>query len=203
VERTPTASTAAATWPISGADGSLPRLSALINVDMIGDQDLLIVDESNSTPALRRNLRAACRPSGPLRSLGREPAAIEDDHMPFLRRGVPANRSHRLRLWPQQRLVAYRRRYHRQALGRQPGRYRFARCGDDSHAGAALVSSLADSFDNRRPFAVAQERAAETCRRTWRRHSCLPRRHSCRRPGARRCQSLTEALRYCPELEMR
>ena len=41
------------------ADGSLPRLSALINVDMIGDRDLLIVDESNSTPALRRNLRAA------------------------------------------------------------------------------------------------------------------------------------------------
>jgi Zn-dependent M28 family amino/carboxypeptidase len=72
------------------ADGSLPRLSALINVDMIGDQDLLIVDESNSTPALRRNLRAASARLGLSDHLGREPAAIEDDHMPFLRRGVPA-----------------------------------------------------------------------------------------------------------------
>jgi len=72
------------------ADGSLQRLSALINVDMIGDRDLLIVDESNSTPALRRNLRAASVRLGLSAHLGLEPSAIEDDHIPFLRLGVPA-----------------------------------------------------------------------------------------------------------------
>jgi Zn-dependent M28 family amino/carboxypeptidase len=72
------------------ADGTLQRLAALINVDMIGDRDLLIVDESNSTPALRRNLRAAAARLGCSEHIGREPEAIEDDHIPFLRRGVPA-----------------------------------------------------------------------------------------------------------------
>ena len=72
------------------ADGSLQRLAALINVDMIGDRDLLILDEANSTPALRRNLRAAAARLGCSQRIGLEPAAIEDDHIPFLRRGVPA-----------------------------------------------------------------------------------------------------------------
>lgn len=77
----------AAKW---AADGSLQRLIALINVDMIGDRDLLILDESNSTPALRQNLRAAAARLGFSRHLAREPSEIEDDHIPFLRQGVPA-----------------------------------------------------------------------------------------------------------------
>lgn len=72
------------------ADGSLQRLAALINVDMIGDRDLLILDEANSTPALRRNLCAAAARLGCSQHIDLEPAAIEDDHIPFLRRGVPA-----------------------------------------------------------------------------------------------------------------
>ncbi len=77
----------AAKWD---ADGSLQRLAALINVDMIGDRDLLILDEADSTPALRRNLRAAAARLGCSGHVGSEPTAIEDDHIPFLRRGVPA-----------------------------------------------------------------------------------------------------------------
>jgi Zn-dependent M28 family amino/carboxypeptidase len=77
----------AARW---AADGSLQRLIALVNVDMIGDRDLLILDESNSTPALRQDLRDAAARLGLSRYLAREPVEIEDDHLPFLRQGVPA-----------------------------------------------------------------------------------------------------------------
>ena len=73
------------------ADGTTRRLQALINVDMIGDRDLQLVPESGSTPWLRRLIwRTAARlgygaafPSGPRRS-------IEDDHIPFIKAGVPA-----------------------------------------------------------------------------------------------------------------
>ena len=36
------------------ADNTLGRIKALINVDMIGDKDLDIMDEQNSSPALRK-----------------------------------------------------------------------------------------------------------------------------------------------------
>ncbi len=77
----------AAQW---AADGSLKHVVALINVDMIGDRDLQILDESNSTPALRQMLRDAAARLGYSRHIAREPAEIEDDHIPFLRQGVPA-----------------------------------------------------------------------------------------------------------------
>jgi hypothetical protein len=72
------------------ADGSLSRLLALINVDMIGDRDLRLLDDDGSTPALRRILRDAARRLGYLRHLGTTPQAIEDDHIPFLQQGVKA-----------------------------------------------------------------------------------------------------------------
>jgi glutaminyl-peptide cyclotransferase len=72
------------------ADGTARRLKALINVDMIGDKDLSIPKELNSSPALGRlvwQVAADLRYSShfPNQSL-----AVEDDHMPFLRIGVPA-----------------------------------------------------------------------------------------------------------------
>ena len=77
----------AAKW---AQDGTLKRMLALINVDMIGDADLKIVDEEYSTPALRRNLRAAAAKLGYGAYIARQPFAIEDDHTPFLERGVNA-----------------------------------------------------------------------------------------------------------------
>lgn len=71
-------------------DGSLSRLLALINVDMIGDRDLHLLDEDASTPALRRRLRAAAAKLGFSRHLETTPQAIEDDHIPFLQKGVNA-----------------------------------------------------------------------------------------------------------------
>jgi glutaminyl-peptide cyclotransferase len=72
------------------ADSSLSRLLALINVDMIGDRDLHILDEDGSTPALRRRLRSAAAKLGYSQHVETTPQAIEDDHMPFRRKGVNA-----------------------------------------------------------------------------------------------------------------
>jgi len=72
------------------ADGSLSRVAALINVDMIGDRDLHLLDDDGSTPTLRRILRDAARKLGYLQHLGTTPQGIEDDHIPFLQQGVKA-----------------------------------------------------------------------------------------------------------------
>jgi len=72
------------------AEGQLSKILALINVDMIGDKDLGIVEESNSTPALRRLVWQVAADLGYKRYFLDEAGAIEDDHMPFLREGVTA-----------------------------------------------------------------------------------------------------------------
>lgn len=77
----------AARW---AADGTLARLRALINVDMIGDRDLGILREMNSTPWLRELIWRTAQQLGLRRYFLDQPAWIEDDHVPFLRRGVPA-----------------------------------------------------------------------------------------------------------------
>jgi Zn-dependent M28 family amino/carboxypeptidase len=68
---------------------SLKRIKAMILVDMIADKDLTIKRESNSTPWLVDAIWSAAR------KLNRpefveESTPIEDDHVPFLRAGVPA-----------------------------------------------------------------------------------------------------------------
>jgi len=77
----------AARW---AADGTLTRIRALINVDMIGDRDLGILEELNSTAWLRRLVRQTAAETGLGRYFLNAGASIEDDHIPFLRRGVPA-----------------------------------------------------------------------------------------------------------------
>ena len=72
------------------SDGSLSRLLALINVDMIGDRDLHILDEDASSPSLRIKLHDAAEKLGYLKHVGEQPWAVEDDHVPFLRKGVNA-----------------------------------------------------------------------------------------------------------------
>ncbi len=77
----------AARW---AADGTLRRLKALINVDMIGDRDLGILSEMNSTPWLRKLIWQVAADLGLDRYFLDEPAWIEDDHVPFLRYGAAA-----------------------------------------------------------------------------------------------------------------
>ncbi len=77
----------AARW---ARDGTLRRVKALINVDMIGDRDLGILAEQNSAPALRRMVWQVAADLGHGRHFLDTPAAIEDDHLPFLRQGIEA-----------------------------------------------------------------------------------------------------------------
>jgi glutaminyl-peptide cyclotransferase len=71
-------------------DGTLKRIRALINVDMIGDRDLNIVNESGSNPAIRRLIWSTAAELGYSKQFGTVSGPIGDDHMPFVERGVPA-----------------------------------------------------------------------------------------------------------------
>lgn len=70
--------------------GALPLLRALVLVDMVGDRDLQIRRDTNSTPWLVEAVWAAAATLGHGRVFVDSPTAIEDDHLPFLRAGVPA-----------------------------------------------------------------------------------------------------------------
>ena len=71
-------------------DGTLARVKALINVDMIGDKSLDIKLETNSNPALNSWCGIRRRASATERIFLNEQLATEDDHMPFVHLGVPA-----------------------------------------------------------------------------------------------------------------
>ena len=73
----------------SREDGSLAELRAVILVDMIGDRDLRIRRDSNSTDWLNDLVwDAAARAKRP--EFVREEASIEDDHWSFTDAGIPA-----------------------------------------------------------------------------------------------------------------
>jgi Zn-dependent M28 family amino/carboxypeptidase len=71
-------------------DGTLARIKALINVDMIGDRDLDIVRETNSSPALLQTVWKCAHDLGYGHYFTDAESPIEDDHTPFLARGVNA-----------------------------------------------------------------------------------------------------------------
>ena len=77
----------AARWK---AEGFLPKIKALINVDMIGDKNLDIQPDSNSTLALTNLVWKTAADLGFKESFPYDPITIDDDHMPFLKEGVPA-----------------------------------------------------------------------------------------------------------------
>ena len=69
--------------------GSLKSLRALVLLDMIGDRDLTIRRESNSTRWLTDIVWGVARKLGH-RAFMDEETTVEDDHIPFLKAGVPA-----------------------------------------------------------------------------------------------------------------
>jgi glutaminyl-peptide cyclotransferase len=77
----------AAKW---AASGTLGRIKAFILADMIGDRDLDIQRESQSTDWLVGVVRQAAKKYGYERYFFRQTMQVEDDHLPFLRRGVPS-----------------------------------------------------------------------------------------------------------------
>lgn len=71
-------------------DGTLRKLKALINVDMIGDKHLDILQDKNSDPNLRRLVWKTASDLGYQAYFTDETEPMDDDHMPFVRLGVPA-----------------------------------------------------------------------------------------------------------------
>jgi len=70
-------------------DGTLGKIKAFLLADMIGDADLNILRDANSTPWLEELvLRAAQRLGYQSHFFGTE-GPIEDDHRPFGKQGVP------------------------------------------------------------------------------------------------------------------
>lgn len=70
--------------------GTLKRIRAMVLVDMIGDRDLHIRRELSSTRWLTDLVWAAARRLKHTDVFLDETTQIEDDHLPFLRAGVPA-----------------------------------------------------------------------------------------------------------------
>jgi glutaminyl-peptide cyclotransferase len=71
-------------------DGMLYKIKALINVDMIGDKNLNVQPDMNSTAVLRRLVWKAAADLGYASSFPNDPLTIDDDHMPFIKLGVPS-----------------------------------------------------------------------------------------------------------------
>ncbi len=72
------------------SEGKISRLKALINVDMIGDRDLHLVNDGNSTEWLRRYVWETAGQLGLASHFNTEPGALEDDHLPFIQAGASA-----------------------------------------------------------------------------------------------------------------
>ena len=77
----------AAKW---GRDGTLGKIKAFILADMIGDKDLDIQRESQSTDWLVDLVRKAAKKFGYDRYFFQTEETVSDDHLPFVRRGVPS-----------------------------------------------------------------------------------------------------------------
>jgi glutaminyl-peptide cyclotransferase len=71
-------------------NGVLPHIKALINVDMIGDKDLDVVQDSNSSLPLLRLFWRTAADLGYGKYFLNASMATEDDHLPFAKKGVNA-----------------------------------------------------------------------------------------------------------------
>jgi len=71
-------------------DGTLSHIKALINVDMIGDKDLGILKEENSSQPLTKLVWDTAQELKYGKYFLSNPTPIEDDHLPFARAGVNA-----------------------------------------------------------------------------------------------------------------
>jgi Zn-dependent M28 family amino/carboxypeptidase len=77
----------AAKW---GQDGTLKRIKAFMLADMLGDKDLNVQKESQSTPWLVSLVAEAARSTGYSKYFFHTEGAVSDDHLPFVQRGVPS-----------------------------------------------------------------------------------------------------------------
>jgi len=71
-------------------EGTLNRVKAMILVDMVADRHLNIMHELNSTPWLTDVVFNGARELGFASSFRGGTFPVEDDHLPFLGKGIPA-----------------------------------------------------------------------------------------------------------------
>ena len=71
-------------------DHSWIRFKALINVDMIGDKNLDILQDANSDVGLRKLVWSAAASLGYQKYFTSMTEPMDDDHMPFVRLGIPS-----------------------------------------------------------------------------------------------------------------
>jgi len=71
-------------------DGTLKKIKAFILADMIGDKDLNVLRETDSTSWLVDLVKQAATHEGDQKYFFHYSGAMEDDHQPFLQRGVPS-----------------------------------------------------------------------------------------------------------------
>ncbi len=71
-------------------DGTLKKIKALMVMDMIGDADLDIIRNTNCTPWLLDLIYTAAERLGYQSHFYATEGPIEDDHLPFVKRGVPS-----------------------------------------------------------------------------------------------------------------
>jgi glutaminyl-peptide cyclotransferase len=72
------------------ADGTLKTIKALLLADMIGDADLNIERDANSTPWLESVVYEAATRLGYQSHFFARTMQVSDDHLPFVKRGVPS-----------------------------------------------------------------------------------------------------------------
>ncbi|MGO8757062.1 MAG: M28 family peptidase [Terracidiphilus sp.] len=77
----------AAKW---GRDGTLNQIKAFLLADMIGDKDLDIQRDTNSTPWLVSLVAEAAKKFGYQRYFFQQEMDVQDDHLAFVQRGVPS-----------------------------------------------------------------------------------------------------------------
>ncbi len=71
-------------------DGTLKKIKAFLLADMIGDADLNIDRDRNSTPWLENVVGEAAKRLGYQSHFFAHPNEVGDDHIPFMKRGVPS-----------------------------------------------------------------------------------------------------------------
>src|SRR5262249_9730735 len=72
------------------ADGSLASIKAMVLVDMIGDRNLTIRRDENSTAWLTGLIWSAAKRQNHANAFLSESTRVEDDHVPFVSAGVPS-----------------------------------------------------------------------------------------------------------------
>ena len=71
------------------ADGTLKKIKAFLLADMIGDADLNIDRDLNSTPGWKTSWAKSAKRSGYQSHFFARNNQVSDDHLPFMKRGVP------------------------------------------------------------------------------------------------------------------